>query len=102
MSAVAIATRGVICLGGGARETAIVADTPVVTAAVELKPTMRAASQTTSSAPVVAPLMMASEELRPVMRSGTSTSTAPTGSTDEPKMVSAEELRPVIRKAEEE
>lgn len=98
MSALSIATRGVICLGTGGG--LVVSDAPTLYAAEEVRPTILASVPPETEGPAGTPTVVASEEMSPQIRDTEGPQTQ-TGQ-DVPVVVDSEELAPQIRKAEEE
>lgn len=77
----------------------VTADSPTLTAVIEVRPRMLASIPTPAPAAVGTPAILSAEELKPQMGAEGPDISA-TGET--PKVLSAEDLRPTIRKAEEE
>lgn len=99
MSALSIATRGMICLGGSA-QSVVVSDKPHITAE-EIKPSvLSAASESPAAAPVTAPTIVSSSDVKPQIRSSTGDATG--GAVSAPKVVSSSSLKPQIREATSE
>jgi len=99
--ALAIATRGVICSGGGGGVEVVVSDHPVLHPTVEVRPAIMSATlQGEAPGPAGEPVIMTAADMKPVIRQGESE--LPSGSATEPDVMSATDLKPVIRSAEEE
>jgi hypothetical protein len=97
---ICIATRGIICTPNRAAIYTTTAEHPVMSAVVEVRPSIRgAASESPAPTPVVAPVIVTAQTVRPEIRQASSES--PSGGSDEPKVISAEDLRPIIRSTEE-
>lgn len=97
-SALAIVTRGMIY---PPEEINVeVCDKPIVSAVVEVRPTIRATTPPAAEGIAEAPKVVSSREIAPQIQSSQGPQIE--AGQDDPTVVAAEELKPQITKAEEE
>jgi len=100
MSAVCIATRGMICPPHPQEEELISCDAPVLQQALEVRPRVRSVTGQMSPPATTPPVITSTQEIRPSGKMAQAP--APTNPDPKPSQTAVIELRPVIKKVEED
>jgi hypothetical protein len=98
MSAICIATRGMVC-PPYQQDQFISCDAPVMQQALEVRPKVRSVSGSITPTAVAPPVVISTQEVRPSAK--LEQGPAPSNPDPKPAQTAALELRPIIKKVEE-